>query len=40
MHSFNAGTLVGKQGRDRIGMPGSDSSDEIGITKMADNATT
>jgi hypothetical protein len=38
MHSFDAGTFAGKQGRDRIGMAGSDPSGEIGIMKMADNA--
>jgi hypothetical protein len=38
MHSFDAGTFAGQQGRDRIGMAGSDPSGETGIMKMADNA--
>ena len=38
MHAFDAGNFAGKQGKDRVGMPGSDPSDEIGIMKMADNA--
>jgi hypothetical protein len=38
MHSFDAGNFAGKQGKDSIGMPGSDPSGETGIMKMADNA--
>jgi hypothetical protein len=36
---FDAGNFVGKQRKDRIGMPASDPSDETGIIKMAHNAT-
>jgi hypothetical protein len=39
MHSFDAGNFAGKQGKDRIGMPASDPGGEIGIMKMAHNAT-
>src|SRR3984893_3602394 len=39
MHSFDAGTFAGKQGRHCIGMPASDPSGETGIMEMAHNAT-
>jgi hypothetical protein len=38
MHSFDAGNFAGKQGRDCIGMSGSDANREISILQMADNA--
>jgi hypothetical protein len=39
MHGFNAGKFARIQGKDPIGMPASDPSDETGTTKMAHNAT-
>src|SRR5215470_19660427 len=39
MHRFKARHVAGKQGRDCIGMPATDPSDETGIMEMAHNAT-